>query len=332
MPQIGQAAEKPPDPYDPRELAALARVALAQTGPSREALLRRAASGDRHARVLLAEMVVLRDLAAKIDAAWFAAALAAERELRDLAGENARLRADLEEATRPGRRGRHAGERPPWLRAVRPAAPLAVVPVGLRLLGHHAAAKAVIGSSAIAASAVLVIGAGVTRTVPYQTPAPAGHAASRAVAPYSAVRIPRDAVSSSPAARTVAQSAGPVPAAVPSPHASSPPSAAPTRSAPAPDPVLDVPRLLGLGTATRGPLAVRAGDQAVTWTLRATDGIMVSAGGVPVTSGTLTAGQELDLTVFAPLGAGVIYISAGARTWAVVVSSDLAPAGLLPVP
>lgn len=334
MPQLGQEPDRPPDPG---ELAGLARAALAQAGPSRQALLRRADSGDSHARVLLAEMVVLRDVAAKIDAAWFAAVLGAEREMRELAQENARLRADLEEASRHARRGRHAGERPPWLRAVRPAAPLAVVPAGLRLLGHHAAAKAVIGSSAIAASAVLAIGAGVTRTVPYETPAPAGHSAFRApaAAPYSAVRIPRDAVSSSPRARTADRSASPVTAVTPVPAVSPPPSAAPSPP-PVPAvpvlPVLTVPRLLGLGAATRGPLALRAGDQAVTWTLSASDGITASEGGVLVTGGTLAAGQELDLAVSAPLGAGVIYISAGARTWAVVVSSDLAPAGppLLP--
>ncbi len=207
---------------------------------------------------------------------------------------------------------------------------MAVLPAGLRLLGHHAAAKAVLGSSAVAASAVLVIGTGVTQPVPYETPAPAGHAAFRASeAPYSAVRIPSARASASPRARTAAQSASPVPVAVPSPRARSVPPAtpAPGPSATAAAPAIDVPRLLDLGATTRGTLTLTAGAQAVTWTLRATDGITASAAGGPVTADTLAAGQELDLTVTALLGGGVIYISAGPRTWAVVVSSDLAPAG-----
>lgn len=328
MPQIGHVAGKPPDPG---ELIDRARAALEDLERSKTALLGRSASGDGDARVMLAAMVVLRDFAVKTEAAWLGAAIGAARELRELAGENARLRADLEEASRHARRGRHAGERPPWLRAVRPAAPLAAVPAGLRLLGHHAAAKAVLGSSAIAASAVLMIGTGVTRTVPYETPAPVGHAAFRApaAAPYSAVRIPLDAASS-PRARTAAQSASPVLPAAPSPRASPPPSSAPAPAPSAPAvPALAVPRLLDLGAATRGPLTLTAGPQAVTWTLSASDGITASEGGVPVTGGTLSAGQELDLAVSAPLGGGWIYVSFGGTTVPVEVTSDLGgtPAG-----
>jgi len=88
--------------------------------------------------------------------------------------------------------------------------------------------------------------------------------------------------------------------------------------------------VLGLGAATRGPLAITAGDQGVTWTLSATDGITVLAAGVRLTAGVLAPGQELDLTVIAPRGGGVIYFSAGPRTWTVVVSSDLSPAGPTP--
>lgn len=341
MPQMGQVPDQPPDPGDPGELAARARAALGDLERSKEALLRRSASGDGSARVLLAAMVVLRDFAAKTEAAWFAATVGAERELLELARENARLRADLEESRQrqPARR-RHAAERPLWPRAVRGAAPLAVLPVGLRhagsLLGHHAAATALAGT-AVAAGAVLAVGAGVTQTVPYGTPAPASHAAFRApaAAPYSAVRIAGGASSSPSGPRTAAQSASPVPSAVPRSRVSSPPAApspSPSPAVTAAVPALTVPRLLDLGATTRGPLTLRAGGDAVTWTLRATDGITVSAAGVPVTGGTLAAGQELDLAVSAPTGAGVVYVSAGSRTWAVVVSSDLAPAGPPPVP
>jgi hypothetical protein len=321
MPQLGQEPERPPDLGGMLERAGHAIGAVER---SWDALLRRA-PGDGDVRAVLAATVALRDLTRQVDAAMVAAAIGAARELRELAAENARLRADLEEAARLGRRGRHAGERPPWLRAVRPAAPLAAVPVGLRLLGHHAAAKAVIGSSAVAASAVLVIGAGVSRPVPYETPAPAGHSAFRAPSadPFAAVRIPRAAAGSSPRARTAAQSASPAPVAVPSPRTSSAPSATAPPSFPAPGPVLDVPRLLDFGAVTRGPLVLHAGDQAVTWTLRATDGITASAGGAAVTGGMLAAGQELDLTVFAPLGGGWIYVSFGGTTVPVEVTSDL---------
>lgn len=325
MPQMGQAAERPPEPV---ELAGRARSALADLERSRPALLERSARGDASARVLLAAMVVLRDFAAKTEAAWFAAVLAAERNLGDLAAENARLRAELEAARSPSRRGRHAGERPPWLKAVRPAAPLAAVPFGLRLLGHHAAAKAVITASAVAASAVLVIGSGVTRTVPYETPAPAAHSAFRAPAAiaYSAVRIPQDAAGSSPPALTAAQPASPAPAAVPPPRASSPPPAAPTRSAPAP-PVLTVPRLLGLGALTRGPLTLTAGGQAVAWTATATDGITLSQD-----DGVALPGQPVTLEVADPSGdGGWVYVSFGGTTVPVEVTSDLgAPALALP--
>jgi len=326
MPQERQVPEKPPDPG---ELVERARASLADLERSKAALLERSARGDGNARVLLAAMVVLRDFAAKTEAAMVAAAIDAAREIRYLTQENARLRAELEETRRPGRRPRHAAGRPLWPRAVRSAVPVAALPAGLRhagsLLGHHAAAKAVIGTSAIAASAVLVIGTGVTRTVPYQTPAPAGPSAARAPAaqPYAAVRIPRDAASAAPRARTAAQSASPAPSASPPPSsapAAPPPS--PPPPAPAPVPAIAVPRILDLGAMTRGPLTLTAGPQAVTWTLSATDGIQVLENGAPVTGGVMTAGQELDLTVIAPAGKGWVYVSFGGTTVPVEVSSD----------
>jgi len=139
------------------------------------------------------------------------------------------------------------------------------------------------------------------------------------------VRIPRDAVSASPPARAAVNAASPVPSATPPPPG--PATAAPSPAPSAPAPALSVPRLLDLGPVTRGTLTLTAGPQAVTWTLSATDGIQVTENGAPVTGGVLTAGQELDLAAWAPRGGGVIYVSAGPRTWAVVVSSDLSPAG-----
>lgn len=230
-------------------------------------------------------------------------------------------------------RGRHRapkrGERPQWLRALPAAVPLGA---GLRhaggVLGHHAASSALAGS-AVAASAVLVIGA--SGPVPHPAPVPSHAVRAPAAIVYGAVRIPA-APSSSPPARTDARSASPAPSVTPpAPARSLPPAPPPSPPPPAwVPPALSVPRVLDLGAMTTGPLTLTAGPDAVTWTVTATDGITVSANGHPVTGETLAAGQRLDLTVFAPAGGGVIYFSAGPRTWAVVVSSDLAPALALP--
>jgi hypothetical protein len=81
----------------------------------------------------------------------------------------------------------------------------------------------------------------------------------------------------------------------------------------------------------RGPLTVTAGPDAVSWTVTSTDGITVSQDGAPVTGGVLAAGQEMDLTVSAPTGHGVLHFWVGTKVFTVVVSQDAgAPVLALP--
>lgn len=180
-----------------------------------------------------------------------------------------------------------------------------------------------------AAAAVTVLGAGGaiaardSAQVRFAAAGPARHARLYFTWPVAASLLPpQPSRSPSPRRSAAVKSATPAPSVtvtpgVPSPSLSPPP---PPPSLPPPV-LLGLPATLDLGAVTRGPLVLRAGARAVTWTLAATDGIQVLENGVPVTAGRLVPGQELDLTVQAPLGHGWVYFSAGPRSWAVKVTS-----------
>jgi hypothetical protein len=184
---------------------------------------------------------------------------------------------------------------------------------------------AVAAAAAVAATGTIAGMHDTSSVRPFALPSPAAVMHAGVFPPDTAVLVPSASPSRSRRASQDARSASPAP----SPPVSAPVvTTAPPQPSPSPSqPALTVPPGIDLGSVTRGTLILRAGDQDVTWTLRTSDGITVTSDG-----GVLQAGQELDLTVFAPLGYGWIYVSAGSQTWTVEVTSDLAPAALPPLP
>lgn len=237
MPQALGSSEQgePPDPAQMMDAAAAALAALEGVLPG---LLARPGEGGPGARAAHAALVVLRDLTAKLDSAMVGADIAAEREIRRLATENARLRADLDAAragARP-RRGRHAGDRP-ILNVVRGAAPAAIIGAGAGAV--HGTRHAVMLKLAAGATAAGLVGGtvayGVQRAdneTPYT--APSGH--HRAAVPVSGpVPSPVPVVTLYMPQPKGRHHRRPAPApSVSTPPASPPPSASPPSPSPVP--------------------------------------------------------------------------------------------------
>lgn len=106
------AMDEPGAPRDPGAMIGQAARMLAEIEAGKGPLMARAAGGDGNARALLSAMPVLRGFVNTVTPAWFAACAAAERELRALAEENARLRGQLEAARPRARRAIVTRDRP----------------------------------------------------------------------------------------------------------------------------------------------------------------------------------------------------------------------------
>ena len=168
MPSVSQESEKPPDAA---RLLLLAQDLLAQYAPAMDGLREAAAAGDGRSRVAVNLAIAFRDLAAALARAEFAGASADALERRQLAAENDRLRAELEQARdqlaalRP-RRGRHGQDRPLWPRAVQGVLPAALLGAGLHHGARHAVTTVLTAAAASSAAAAGII---------YMQPAPEQH-------------------------------------------------------------------------------------------------------------------------------------------------------------
>ncbi len=196
---------------------------------------------------------------------------------------------------------------------------------GLTLVTGTAAA-----ASLVAASAGATIAAQDSASV-RPAAAAASHAAFRQMPPDSAAPVPSWSPSAGSSAKpsVAVRSARPAPSVTVVPASSSPAPAPPSSPAPSPSPapVLDVQRDLDLGASILGDLPLTAeGTGEVQWTATATDGITLSS-----YAGVIVPGQTVEIRVTdGPAHGGMIYISAGPRTFPVRVTTDLGGPVALP--